>query len=86
MNDQQIKGNALRVVFASNLPMSSQVAENDLFIGAGTHAGRGDYVIQFTTKPGVTFLPAPKPGEYIHIGTLRVGRHIDVIYSGPNRN
>jgi RHS repeat-associated protein len=85
MQDQQIKG-TLRVVFATNLPMSSQDAESVLFIGAGTHAGRGDYVIQFAANPGVTFFPAPKPGEYVHFGALRFGRHINVIYSGPNRN
>ena len=85
MQDQVIKGNALRVVFVTPLTFNPQDAENTLFIGANSHLGRGDYVIKFTADPGILFLPG-KPGEWFTIGRLRFGRDINVIYSGPNKN
>ncbi|HQO29124.1 MAG TPA: hypothetical protein PKY22_06320 [Accumulibacter sp.] len=85
MRDRAIKGNSLRLVFATNMALNPQQAENTLFIGAASHFGRGDYVVQFVADLGVKFVPF-EPGEWVTVGTLRFNRHIDVLYAGPNKN
>jgi hypothetical protein len=83
LNSGVINANDRNQVFATERALSSTDAFNELFIGAPTHAGRGDNVIEFTARPGVAFEPG-KPGELIHYGSLRPGRHIDITYAGPN--
>ena len=79
-----IQANANNQVYVTNKALNSRDAFYDLFIGAPTHAGRGDNVIEFTVKGGAELVPGTQPGELIHYGSLRFGRHIEVHYSGPN--
>jgi hypothetical protein len=72
-------------VFVTELSLNPSQAFNQLFIGAATHAGRGDYVFPFTAKQGVTF-ESGKRDELFYLGTLRFDRHVEVVYSGPNLN
>jgi hypothetical protein len=75
--------NAKSQVFATEKALNPAQAFDEIFIGADTHVGRGDFVIEFTPRQGVTF-SLGKPGEFIHRGTVRFGRHVDVRYAGPN--
>jgi hypothetical protein len=75
--------NAKGQVFATEKALNPVQAFDELFIGTPTHAGRGEFVIEFTPRQGVTFSPG-KPDEVIHRGTIRFGRHVDVHYAGPN--
>lgn len=78
-----LRANARGQVFATKAAMSAEQAEQVLFIGSSTHAGRGAYVFEFFAKPGVLFSPG-KTGELIHQGSLRFGRHLELLFSGPN--
>jgi RHS repeat-associated protein len=70
-------------VFATEKALNPSQAFEELFIGAPTHAGRGDYVFELVPRQGVTFV-AGKPGELIYNGTVRFGRHVDVRFAGRN--
>lgn len=78
-----LRANGKGQVFATEKALNPAQAFDEIFIGSPTHAGRGDFVIEFSPKQGATFTPG-KPGELIHQGTLRFDRHADVLYAGPN--
>jgi RHS repeat-associated protein len=80
---KMLRPNSKGQVFATEKTLNPAQAFDEIFIGADTHAGRGGFVIEFTPRQGVTFTPG-KPGELIHKGTVRFGRHVDVHYAGPN--
>jgi len=73
------------LLFVTPLVLNPLQAFTKLFIGADTHAGRGDFVFSFIPRQGVTFTPG-KDDEFLHSGTLRFGRQVDLVYSGPNLN
>ena len=83
LSSQMLRANARGQVFATEAAMGAAEAEQVLFIGARTHAGRGAYVFEFRARSGVLFSPG-KPGELIHRGTLRFGRQLELLFSGPN--
>ncbi|WP_104983893.1 RHS repeat-associated core domain-containing protein [Sorangium cellulosum] len=82
-DSQMLLPNARGQVFATKETLSPIQAFGRLFLSLQTHTGRGEFVIEFTPRQGVTFSPG-KPGELIHRGTIRFGRHADVRYAGPN--
>lgn len=71
------------IIYASERALNAQDAFDILLIGAPTHAGEGEYVIEFSTRPGVAFGTNSK-GEPFRPGTLRFGRHADVLFAGEN--
>jgi hypothetical protein len=64
--------------------LNPATAEQALFAGNPAFKGKGNYVVEFVVRPGVTLHPGTQPNEFIHFGSLRNGRHIDIIYIGPN--
>jgi hypothetical protein len=58
-------------------------AEQNLFIGATTHSGRGDYVFAFNKPQGAEFIPGAQPNELIHWGSLKLSPE-DILYAGRN--
>ncbi|XYI04256.1 HYD1 signature containing ADP-ribosyltransferase family protein [Sorangium sp. So ce1128] len=71
-------------VFATPLAVDAATAEQVIFRGFASHAGRGSHVIEFTPKPGVFFDAGRKPNELIHRGTVRFGRRVEITSAGPN--
>jgi hypothetical protein len=72
-------------VFVTQQQLDPQTVEQAVFAGNSAYAGRGAYVIIFTVREGVVFQPGTQPNELVHFGSLRDGRHIDIVYSGPNQ-
>jgi hypothetical protein len=73
-------------VFVTPLVLNPLQAFYKIFIGAPTHAGRGNFVISFSPRQGVDFAPGKNGDEFLYSGTLRFDRQVDVVYSGPNLN
>lgn len=84
MTSNMIRANESGRVFATPLALSAETAQQVIFRGFQSHAGRGAYVIEFRLKPGVLFQPGPKPNEFIHRGTIRFDRHVEILFSGEN--
>lgn len=78
-----IRPNAKGFVYATWLPQSPSDVRTGLTFDPRDH-GKGDYVIAFTLRPGTVFIPGEQPNELKHRGALRLGRHADVLYAGPN--
>lgn len=55
-------------------------AADALFIGAPTHAGRGDYVVVLQVPDGTELIPGTMPNEVYTVGSLRP----EILYNGPN--
>ena len=81
-----IQSNLQGKVFVTPLAVNPTDAFNKIFIGAPTHAGRGDFVFSFIPRQGVTFEPGKNDDEFIFRGTLRFVRQIDLVFAGPNPN
>ena len=60
---------------------SPEEAANALFIGAPSHAGRGDHVVMLRVPEGTELIPGSMPNEVYTQGSLRPE---EVIYNGPN--
>ncbi|WP_051941151.1 RHS repeat-associated core domain-containing protein [Phaeacidiphilus oryzae] len=58
-------------------------AEQNLFIGAASHSGRGDYVIAFNRPQGAEFVPGAQSNELIHWGSLKISSE-DILFAGRN--
>lgn len=78
-----IHANRAGVVYITWLPLSADDVRTSLVFGQGNE-GKGDYMVAFSKVPGVVFFPGESPNELKHQGPLRFGRHINVIYAGPN--
>ena len=78
-----IRQNVKGVVYATWLPQSPTDVRTGLTFDP-RHVGKGDYVIAFTLRPGTVFEPGEQPNELKHRGPVRLGRHVDVLYAGPN--
>lgn len=75
--------NAKGWVYATWLPYSPTDVSTGLTFDPRDD-GKGEYVIVFTRRLGVYFVPGEQPNEIKHLGSLRVHRQIDVVYAGPN--
>jgi RHS repeat-associated protein len=82
LKDQLIRG---PIVWVTDVSLNAQETWNSLFIGASNRTSYGDYVVKFAADPGMLFLPAKPPLEWIHMGSIRF-KQIDVLYVGPNKN
>ena len=71
-------------VYATMERLNPQTVELALFAGNPAYSGRGQFVIIFTVREGIIFHPGTQPNELDHFGSLRNGRHIDIVYSGTN--
>jgi hypothetical protein len=71
-------------IFVTTDALDPRTAELALFAGNPSFAGRGDFVIEFRLKPGVTLLPGTQPNEFVHCGSLRFNRHINVVHARKN--
>ena len=71
-------------VFLTKDALNADEAFDALFIGNPNFAGRGNFVFEFTLRPGVKINAGSQVNEFIHNGSLRFGRNIDLIFSGPN--
>jgi hypothetical protein len=78
-----IRPNVKGWVYATWLPQSPTDVRTGLTFDPRDQ-GKGDYVIAFTLRPGTVFVPGEQPNELKYRGTLRLGRHADVLYAGPN--
>lgn len=82
-----IRANAKGLVYLTKFPMSPNEAVDKLFIGGwDRYARKGDFVLIFSTDPGVLVQPVKEhPFEWTHNGSLKFGREIEeVVYSGKN--
>jgi hypothetical protein len=71
-------------IFVTTDALDPQTAELALFAGNPAYAGHGDFVIEFTLQPGVALLPGTQPNEFVHYGSLRFNRHINVVHARKN--
>ena len=72
-------------VYLSKSALSPDDAFNTLFIGNPEYAGKGDYVATLRVYDGVEVIPLNPPLEYVHYGSMRTGRHIDILSVSRNR-
>ena len=83
MRDNVIAANpSTGIVYVTWIPLSPEDVRTTLVFGRSNQVG--DYVIAFSKKPDVTFFPGESFNELKHQGSLRFGRHINVVYAGPN--
>jgi RHS repeat-associated protein len=73
-----IKSNWRNQVFVTPDKLSPFDAFYALFAGNPLFAGKGDYVVVFRIRPEVSLGYGTQPNEWIHIGSLRDGKHIDI--------
>ncbi len=55
-----------------------------LFIGNPVYKDKGTHLFMLKMKPGFNVRPGTQPNEVIFDGTLRFGKHADVVFAGPN--
>lgn len=72
-------------VYLSKAALSPEQAFNTLFIGNPDYAGKGDWVVTLRVYDGVEVVPLNPPFEYVHYGSLRAGRHMDILSVSENR-
>ncbi len=85
MNDSgaTLRANAKGRVYATQEIQSPAEAEQNLFIGNPSYAGKGGYVIAFQAPEGVNFEPGEQENEFFNQGTVRVPMS-NILYAGPN--
>jgi hypothetical protein len=83
--DQLILADSKGRVFLTPNEYSQSDAFNILFIGNPAYKGKGSHVFKLKIKSGVSMKVNPaNANEVIVDGTLRFGRHADVVYAGVN--
>lgn len=82
ISQQSIRGSK---VYVSPCQKNPSEVERDIFISLKEKAGYGEYVVAFRPKKGLVFGPGQNFCELIHLGNLRFGRHIRVLYAGLNK-
>jgi RHS repeat-associated protein len=71
-------------VFVTQRRVRAEDALNELFAGNPAYIGKGSHVAEFRIREGTILVPGTQPDEFIHYGSLRNGRHIDIIRIVPN--
>lgn len=81
-----ILANSDGLTYITWVPLDPAEVVQNLFLGDERLSDRGDYVIMFMLRSGITLTPAVSdPLELTYSGgTLRFARHIDPVYAGPN--
>jgi hypothetical protein len=82
--DQLILADSKGKVFLTPNEYSQAEAFNALFIGNPAYKGKGTHVFKLKMTAGVQLKPGTQPNESIFEGTLRFGKHADVVYAGVN--
>jgi hypothetical protein len=71
-------------VFLTPNEYSQAEAFYALFIGNPAYKDKGTHVFRLQMRPGLAVRPGTQPNEVIFEGTLRFGKHADVLYAGLN--
>jgi hypothetical protein len=82
--DQLILADSKGRVFLTPNEYSQAEAFSTLFIGNPSYKNKGTHVFKLKMKPGIQVKPGTQPNEVIFEGTLRFGKHADVVYAGLN--
>jgi RHS repeat-associated protein len=84
MKDGLIRANAEGNVYLTQDMLNPGEAENGLFGGFPSHAGRGDFIVGVKVRPGVGLSPDPgSRSGLIHPGSIRFDVH-QLVYAGRN--
>lgn len=81
--DQLILADSKNRVYLTPNEYSQTEAFNILFIGNPAYKGKGTHVFKLKMRDGVQLKPQSF-SEVIFEGTLRFGKHADVVYAGIN--
>jgi hypothetical protein len=82
--DQLILPDAKGRVFLTPNEYSQEEAFYALFIGISAYKNKGSHVFKLKMKPGIQLKGGTQPNEQVFDGTLRFGKHADVVYAGLN--
>jgi hypothetical protein len=82
--DQLVLPDSKGRVFLTPNEYSQAEAFNSLFIGNPAYKGKGSHLFKLKMKAGTQLKPGTQPNETIFEGTLRFGKHADVVYAGIN--
>jgi RHS repeat-associated protein len=87
-----IRANSANVVYVTRELYGRDEVFYALFAGNPAYQGKGDFYAEFVAQEGVVFLPAgaapeaTQANEWVHYGSLRLGRHIRYfVYLGLNQ-
>jgi hypothetical protein len=82
--DQLILPDAKGRVFLTPNEYSQEEAFYALFIGISAYKNKGSHVFKLKMKPGIQLKGGTQPNEQVFDGTLRFGKHADVVYARLN--
>ncbi len=82
--DQLILADAKGRVYLTPYEYSQAEAFNSLFIGNPAYKSKGSHVFKLKMKPGIQIIDGTQSNEKVFEGTLRFGKHADIVYAGLN--